>query len=169
MWYLGGADSESGFRFSDFQPQNLFLGKFGPKCPFCLKIGTHGILEELIMNPELDFRNSNPKILFRANLSQKSISCFFLFDTFLLFLDIQLVLVLYYNIVILLYILPPNFTGSSENRKHLYFYFIVYCGYKIYTYNSCVLVPTLSKFIFTSFCSILTILGFWVWYPFSTS
>ena len=134
MWYLGGADSESGFRFSDFQPQNLFLGNFGPKCPFCLKIGIHGILEELILNPKLDFRNSDPKILFRANLSQKSISCFSLFDTLLLFLDMQLVLVLYYNIVILLYILLPNFTGNSESRKYLYFYFIVYCGYKIYIY-----------------------------------
>ena len=34
-------------------------------------------------------------------------------------------------------------------------------------YN-CVLVPVLSKFIFTSFCSILTIFGLAGWYPFST-
>ena len=30
-WYLGGADSESGFRFLKFQPQNLFLGKIVQK------------------------------------------------------------------------------------------------------------------------------------------
>ena len=39
--------------------------KFRPKiqsCPFCLKIATHGILEVLIPNPDLEFRNSNPKI-----------------------------------------------------------------------------------------------------------
>ena len=30
-WYLGRADFESGVRFSKFQPQNPFLGKFGPK------------------------------------------------------------------------------------------------------------------------------------------
>ena len=38
---------------------------FGGKnqsCLFCLKIGTHGILEVLIPNPHLDFWNSNPKI-----------------------------------------------------------------------------------------------------------
>ena len=30
-WYLGGADSDSGLRFSKFRPQNPFLGKLGPK------------------------------------------------------------------------------------------------------------------------------------------
>ena len=38
---------------------------FGGKnqsCLFCLKIGTHGILEVLIPNPHLDFLNSDPKI-----------------------------------------------------------------------------------------------------------
>ena len=48
-------------------------------CPFWLKIGTHGILEVLIPNPDLDFWNSDPKIHFWANLGRKSQSCpFFL-------------------------------------------------------------------------------------------
>ena len=44
-------------------------------CPFWLKIGTHGILEVLILNPDLDFWNSDPKIHFWANLGPKSQSC----------------------------------------------------------------------------------------------
>ena len=40
-------------------------------CPFWLKIGTHGILEMLIPNPDLDFWNSDPKIHFWANLGPK--------------------------------------------------------------------------------------------------
>ena len=30
-WYFGGVHSESRLRFLKFRPQNLFLGKFGPK------------------------------------------------------------------------------------------------------------------------------------------
>ena len=30
-WYLGGADSKSGVTLLKSQPQNPFLGKFGPK------------------------------------------------------------------------------------------------------------------------------------------
>ena len=51
---------------------------FGRKiksCPFWLKIGTHGILEVLIPNPDLDFWNSDPKIHFWANLGPKIQSC----------------------------------------------------------------------------------------------
>ena len=44
-------------------------------CPFWLKIGTHGILEVLIPNPDLDFWNSDPKIHFWANLGPKIQSC----------------------------------------------------------------------------------------------
>ena len=44
-------------------------------CPFWLKIGTHGILEVFIPNPDLDFWNSDPKINFWANLSPKIQSC----------------------------------------------------------------------------------------------
>ena len=44
-------------------------------CPFWLKIGTHGILEVLIPNPDLDFWNSDPKIHFWANLGRTSQSC----------------------------------------------------------------------------------------------
>ena len=47
---------------------------FGRKiksCPFWLKIGTHGILEVLIPNPNLDFWNFDHKNHFRATLGQK--------------------------------------------------------------------------------------------------
>ena len=40
-----------------------------------LKIGTHGILEVLIPNPDLYFWNSDPKIHFWANLSPKIQNC----------------------------------------------------------------------------------------------
>ena len=42
------------------------------KCPSDLKIAAHGILEVLILNPDLDFWNSDPKINFWANLDRKS-------------------------------------------------------------------------------------------------
>ena len=52
-----------------FRPRNLKL--------FWLKIGTHGMLEMLIPDPDLYFWNSNSKIDFWANLGQKSQSCSF--------------------------------------------------------------------------------------------
>ena len=74
-WYIGGADSESRLRISKFRPQ-IFLGEnLGWKsqsCPFSLKIGTRDILEELILMPDLEFRNSDCKIHFWANLGRKS-------------------------------------------------------------------------------------------------
>ena len=45
--------------------------------PFWLKIGTHGILEVSIPNPDLDFWNFDPKIKFWANLGPKCQSCSF--------------------------------------------------------------------------------------------
>ena len=51
------------------------LGRKIKNCPFWLKIGTHGILEVLIPNPDLDFWNSDPKIHFWANLGPKIQSC----------------------------------------------------------------------------------------------
>ena len=78
IWYLGGVDSES--RFLKFQPQDPFWANLGPKrqnCPFCLKIGTHGISRMLILIPTLVFWNPDPKIDFWANLGQKSQSCSF--------------------------------------------------------------------------------------------
>ena len=151
---------------------------------FCLKIGTHCILDEMIPNPESDL-----KIHSWTSLSQKSIHCLFSFETLLLFLDVQLILVLYFK---LLYIPLLRFISSSERTKCLYFYLIVdswifihiiiyiyiyiiyiiniyvyiciyiyiYIYVYIYIFISCVLVPVLSNF--TSFCFILTILGFWV-------
>ena len=53
---------------------------FGRKiqsCPFWPKIGSHGILEVLISNLDLDFWNSDPKIQFWANLGPKKQSCLF--------------------------------------------------------------------------------------------
>ena len=41
------------------------LGRKIKSCPFWLKIGTHGILEVLIPNPDLDFWNFDPKIHFQ--------------------------------------------------------------------------------------------------------
>ena len=46
-------------------------------CPFWLKIGTYGIMEVLILNPDLDFWNSDPKNNFWANLGPKIQSCTF--------------------------------------------------------------------------------------------
>ena len=51
------------------------IGRKIKSCPFWLKIGTHGILEVLIPNPDLDFWNSDPKIQFWANLGPKIQSC----------------------------------------------------------------------------------------------
>ena len=51
------------------------LGRKIQSCLFWLKIGTHGFLEVLIPNPDLDFWNSDPKIHFWANLGPKSQSC----------------------------------------------------------------------------------------------
>ena len=53
------------------------LGQKIKTCPFWLKIGTHGILEVLSPNPDLDFWNSNPKVYFWANLGPKIQSCSF--------------------------------------------------------------------------------------------
>ena len=69
--YLGGADSESRFRFLKFRSQNPFFNKL------CLKIGTHGISRMLILILTLVFWISNSKIYFLANLGQKSQSCAF--------------------------------------------------------------------------------------------
>ena len=51
------------------------LGRKIKSCPFWLKIGTHGILEVLIPNPDLDFWNLDPKIHFWVNVDPKSQSC----------------------------------------------------------------------------------------------
>ena len=40
------------------------LGKKFQNCLFFLKIGTHGILEELILHPDLVFQNPTPKSIF---------------------------------------------------------------------------------------------------------
>ena len=48
------------------------LGRKIKSCPFWLKISTHGILEVLIPNPDLDFWNFDPKIHLWENLGQKS-------------------------------------------------------------------------------------------------
>ena len=45
--------------------------------PFSLKIRSHGILEVLIPNPDLNIWNSDPKIHFWANLGPKRQSCQF--------------------------------------------------------------------------------------------
>ena len=65
--YLKDADSKSRLRFLKFWTQNPFWANLGPKsqsCPFCLKIGTHGISKMLILIPTLVFWISNPNFLF---------------------------------------------------------------------------------------------------------
>ena len=57
------------------------LGQKIKSCPFRLKIGTQGILEVLILNPDLDFWNSDPKIHFWPNLGPKIHSCLFCLKT----------------------------------------------------------------------------------------
>ena len=47
------------------------LGQKIKSSSFWLKIGTHGILEVLIPNPDLDFKNFDPKIYFWVNLGSK--------------------------------------------------------------------------------------------------
>ena len=51
------------------------LGRKIKSGPFWLNIGTHGIIEVLIPNPDLDFWNSDPKIYFWANVGPKIQSC----------------------------------------------------------------------------------------------
>ena len=51
--------------FPKFRTKNQKLSKSW------LKIGTYGTLEVLILNLDLDFGNSDPKIQFWANLGQK--------------------------------------------------------------------------------------------------
>ena len=53
------------------------LGRKIKSCPFSLKIDTHGILEVLILNIDLDFWSFDPKIYFWANLGPKSQRCLF--------------------------------------------------------------------------------------------
>ena len=57
------------------------LGQKIQSCWFCLKIASHGILEVLILNPDLDFRNSDRKIHFWTNLGRKSQSSPFCLKT----------------------------------------------------------------------------------------
>ena len=48
------------------------LGQKIQSCPFYLKIGSHGILEVVIPNSELDFWNVDPKINCWVNFGRKS-------------------------------------------------------------------------------------------------
>ena len=51
------------------------LGRKIQSCPIWLRISTHGILEVLISNPDIDVWNFDPKIHFWANLGRKIQSC----------------------------------------------------------------------------------------------
>ena len=57
------------------------LGRKIRSCSFWLKRGTYGILEVLILNQDLNFRNSDPKIIFWANLGPKLQGCPFSLKT----------------------------------------------------------------------------------------
>ena len=55
------------------------MGRKSQSILFCLKIGTQGNFEELILHPELVFQNSEPRTYSWGNLGQKIQSCpFFL-------------------------------------------------------------------------------------------
>ena len=56
------------------------LGRKIQSCPFWQKIGSRGILEVLIPNTDLEFRNSDPKLHFWENLGPKGQSCPFCLD-----------------------------------------------------------------------------------------
>ena len=75
------------------------------KCPFWLKIGTHGILKVLIPNPDLDFWNSNSKIHFWRNLSPNIQSCPFCLKIGAHSISRKLILIL----TLLFWISNPNF------------------------------------------------------------
>ena len=64
-------------RKSRYLENEILLGWKIQSCPFLLKIGTHGLLEVLILNLHLDFWNSNPKIDFWAKFGRKTQSCLF--------------------------------------------------------------------------------------------
>ena len=57
------------------------MGRKSQSCLFCLKIGTQGILEQLILHPELLFKNSEPRTRSSVNLDGKSQSCSFCMKT----------------------------------------------------------------------------------------
>ena len=182
IWYIGGADCKSRL-FSKCSILNPFLGKFGSKKSKLSILPVYDInhnLEDLIPNLEWHFQSSAPKIHFWANLGWKIIPCLFPFKTFLPFLDIQLVLALYFRISLHSSL---HFTAKSTNC--LYFRFILddfYFNDVLRFYwirdinpvsletqtNNPVWVTVLSRFIFTLFCSILTVFGFLVlvsiWY-----
>ena len=141
----------------EFQNSNAkiyFFGKFEQKkskLSVLSKIGTYGILEKLIPNPKLDFRNFKPKINFWANFGRKSILCLFSFETLLLFLDIQLVLVLYFKIALNSSAAILQAVLKVWSVKCLYFYYFIVNIYIV----GCVLIPILSKSLFTYFYIIL--------------
>ena len=77
-------------------------------CSFWLKIGSHGILEVLIPNPDLDFWNCNPKIHFWANLGPKSQCCSF-------YLKIDT-----YGISRMLILIPTLVSWNSDPKIHFW-------------------------------------------------
>ena len=111
-WYLRGADSESGHRFSKFRSQNSHLGKFGSKKSklSVLSENWHTLSWKSWFRIRSQiFEIPTSKSLFGQIWPKKSISCLFLFETLLLFLDILLL----------------HFTAGSESARCLYFYFMV--------------------------------------------
>ena len=78
MWYIGGDDFESRLKFLKFQPQNSFLGKFGPekvKLSLLLENWHKWYLEDADSYFNISFLDFLPKIHFWGNLGQKSQSC----------------------------------------------------------------------------------------------
>ena len=94
---------------SSFQPPSSSLKQLGN----FLRFSTHGILEVVILNPDLHFWNSDPKIHFWANLDQKSHIC-----PFCLKIGTQSILRMLILILTLVFSIPnPNLPWANLGQK----------------------------------------------------
>ena len=90
------------------------LGQKIKSCPFWLKIGTHSIWRMLILNPDLDFKNFDPKIHFSVNLDPKIQSCPFCLKIGTHSISKMLILIL----TLVWWISNPNFLfGQTWSKK----------------------------------------------------
>ena len=73
-WYLEDVNSYFNISFQNSQPKIHFWANLGQKtqsCPFCLKIGTHGISRMLILISTLIFWISNQTSIFGQMWAKK--------------------------------------------------------------------------------------------------
>ena len=109
-----GADSESGLKFLKYRPPKFIFGKIWTEKVkiVCFAKNWHTwYLGRTDSKSDLDFRNSDLKIHFWANLGKKHSCLFLFFETILLFLDILLVLVVYFKTALTFSAAFYSFTG----------------------------------------------------------